>query len=149
MDNLPGETTLPNSFFCHLSYAGWGGGGGFWHELICSARSKVFHLKVDSVSYTEYHFSTTQIKWYPFEGCNCSVYVSLLNEQLSESTHTQTSMLEFPTGNMTIPSREIYYTCLWFWDRRSSPDFPQAIHCKNICRFYGKITGNQLPVHFP
>ena len=20
---------------------------------------------------------------------------------------------------------------------------------KNICRFYGKITGNQLPVHFP
>ena len=22
-------------------------------------------------------------------------------------------------------------------------------HCKNIRRFYGKITGNQLPVHFP
>ena len=24
-----------------------------------------------------------------------------------------------------------------------------GIHCKNICRFYGKIIGNQLPVHFP
>ena len=23
------------------------------------------------------------------------------------------------------------------------------LHCKNIFRFYGKITGNQLPVHFP
>ena len=23
------------------------------------------------------------------------------------------------------------------------------IHCKNIRRFYGKITGDQLPVHFP
>ena len=26
---------------------------------------------------------------------------------------------------------------------------PAKIHCKNIRRFYGKITGNQLPVHFP
>ena len=25
----------------------------------------------------------------------------------------------------------------------------QFMHCKNIRRFYGKITGNQLPVHFP
>ena len=24
-----------------------------------------------------------------------------------------------------------------------------SIHCKNIRRFYGKITDNQLPVHFP
>ena len=23
------------------------------------------------------------------------------------------------------------------------------VHCKNIRRFYGKIAGNQLPVHFP
>ena len=22
-------------------------------------------------------------------------------------------------------------------------------HCKNVRRFYGKITGNQLPVRFP
>ena len=23
------------------------------------------------------------------------------------------------------------------------------MHCQNIRRFYGKITGNRLPVHFP
>ena len=25
----------------------------------------------------------------------------------------------------------------------------QHLHCKKICRFYGKIPGNQLPVHIP
>ena len=27
--------------------------------------------------------------------------------------------------------------------------FRRVLHCKNIRRFYGKITGNQLTVHFP
>ena len=25
----------------------------------------------------------------------------------------------------------------------------KTVHCKNIRMFYGKIIGNQLPVHFP
>ena len=64
----------------------------------------------------------------------------VLNETLVYAVFAQKQL-----GHLTFLEETEAYNSWYVWSVVCTCG---ALHCKSIRRFYGKITGNQLPVHF-
>ena len=77
--------------------------------------------------------------------CNVTLLI-LVSKQIPNQQHTGV-IKKSCVGNVTtvvLPCSNYIYRFI-----RNGVQNRCPLHCKNIRRFYGKITGNQLPVLFP